>query len=389
LIPERITPLCTANRENVRWVYYLCLQTTREGQASYAHVHEMIKGLQNYGWRVMLFEPPYRASDKIPGPIGRIFWFLIVQMRMLIKMLLVQRPDIIYIRMHFASWLAAICGRLFHIPVVQEINGPYEDLFIAWPFTRKAAWLFRWLMRTQMRWANALVAVTPGLAEWAKKESGHSKIWVIPNGVNVHLFRPDAVYSGNVTLPEQFVLFFGALARWQGVEVMLEAVHDPEWPEGVTLVIIGDGVMRSQVETAAKQNHLVVYLGHQPYKCMPGIICRSLAALVPTTDDRGGCTRTGVFPIKLFEAMACGVPVIVTDFPGTADLVRETECGLVIPPGDAKALARAVRYVCENPETRAIMGLRGREAAVQRHSWDIRARETDRVLRSLLSGEEL
>jgi glycosyltransferase involved in cell wall biosynthesis len=373
-----------SSKKNGRVIYYLCLQATREGQASYAHVHEIIKGLRNLGWQVTLLEPPYAVSSRMPGPIGRMFWFLIIQMRMLIRMLVAQRPDIIYIRMHFASWLTAVCARLLHIPVVQEINGPYEDLFIAWPLTRKAAWLFKWFMRTQLRWADAVIAVTPGLAEWAKKESGNSRIGVVPNGADINLFRPDATYIGILTLPEEFVLFFGALARWQGVEVMLEALYDPGWPKSVKLVIVGDGALRYKVETAAKQNPLVVFLGQQPYRHMPGIICRSLVALVPKTDDRGGYTRTGLFPLKLFESMACGIPVVVTDFPGMADLVREVECGLVIPPNDPSALAGAVRYLYENPEIRICMGVKGRDAVVQSHSWDARAAEMGHLLQTLL-----
>jgi glycosyltransferase involved in cell wall biosynthesis len=85
------------------------------------------------------------------------------------------------------------------------------------------------------------------------------------------------------------------------------------------------------------------------------------------------------------ETLACGVPVIVTDFPFMVDLVRRNHCGLVIPPGDARALAEAVRYLYEHPRERVEMGRRGREAVVREHSWDIRAQATERILMEVLA----
>jgi len=79
------------------------------------------------------------------------------------------------------------------------------------------------------------------------------------------------------------------------------------------------------------------------------------------------------------------VPVIVSDFPGQADLVRSTGCGLIVPPGDPNALAGAVSEIIGDPALRASMGRRGRDAAVAEHSWDLRAGKVDGVLRELVA----
>ncbi|MBC7221583.1 glycosyltransferase family 4 protein [Candidatus Bipolaricaulota bacterium] len=361
---------------------YLCLQATREGQASYAHVHEIIKGLERRGWEVQLFEPVY-AQGKFPGPVSRLLWFAWVQ----VKLLFSKRPDIVYVRHHFAALPTALWARLVGVPIVQEVNGPYEDLFIAWPITRKLASLFKWMMKAQVRWASAVIAVTPQLAEWVKRESGKTEVFVIPNGVNIELFRPDAPLYGGITLPEEFVVFFGALAPWQGIDTMLKAVEQPEWPSNVKLVILGDGVERKKVEKAAKNEGKVVYLGTVPYKAVPGIVARAIAGLSPQNllGNRGA---TGLFPLKVLETLACGVPVILTDFPGVADMVKQSGCGIVIPPEDPRALAQAVRYLWEHPEERVRMGHIGRELVVRDHSWDNRAALTDVVLTKLLKEKE-
>lgn len=358
-------------------VTYLCLQVTREGQASHAHVCEIIRGLMHRGWKVMLYEPRYSPFSKPAGPIGRILRFALTQM----KIWLSKKPDIIYIRGHFAAYPTALWARLHKIPVIQEVNGPYEDLFIAWPLTRRFARFFKWLIRAQLYWANAVIAVTPQLADWAGAESGNPRVFVIPNGVNTELFRPDAPLM--VSVPDTFAVFFGALAPWQGIDTILHAIECPEWPKDVKLVIVGDGVERPKVEASARREN-VVYLGTVPYIQVPGIISKSIAGLSP----QGLIFRQsnlGLYPLKVFETLGCGVPVIVTDFPGQADLVREGRCGLVISPEDSEALARAVAYLYDHFEERTAMGRRGRDLMVRGHSWDQRAEQTDSVMGEVLS----
>lgn len=359
-----------------RNLYYLCLQVTREGQASHAHVREIIQGLARRGWQIKLFEPKYRSSDKLPGPLGRLLGFVETQWRLMRS----PRPNILYIRAHFGAWPSALWAHIIGLPTVQEVNGPYEDLFIAWPWTRKAARFFIFLMRSQLRWASAIIAVTPQLAEWASKEAGHSRVFVVSNGANVDLFRPGAKTS--IKLPQPYVVFFGALAPWQGIGTLLEAVKRKEWPSEVRLVVAGDGIERSHVEKAASSSQ-VVYLGCVPYREMPGIVASSLAGLSPQS---GVSERaiTGLMPLKVLETLACGVPVIVTDLPGQADLVRKNKCGLVIPPNDPKALAEAVAYLYHHPEERTAMGERGRKLVESEYSWDRCAQITSEILTTLI-----
>src|SRR5262249_57365765 len=74
---------------------------------------------------------------------------------------------------------------------------------------------------------------------------------------------------------------------------------------------------------------------------IPELIAGALAGLIPITNPRGR-SSTGVSPLKLYETMACGIPVIATDLPGLGDVVRAGQCGIVIPCDDAGALAPPV-----------------------------------------------
>lgn len=362
---------------------YLSLQATKQGQASYAHVHEIIKGLRKRGWEVQLFEPTYSKSYHTPGPFVRLLAFIKVQFILLINLIKIK-PDAIYIRNHFATFPTALVAKLLRKPVVQEVNGPYEDLFIAWPKTKMLAPLFKWLIRKQLKWADAVVAVTPQLGEWVQSETGQRSIQIIPNGANPEIFQPQAQLKYD--LPKPYAVFFGALARWQGIDTLIKAAYSPYWPPDVNMIIVGDGAEREVVEKAALNNTKITYLGPVPYLDIAGIVANSVASLVPK-NNQGDRSSTGLFPLKLFETIACGAPVIVTDFPGQADLVRRYSCGLVIPPDDPDALAKAVTILYTNPTMRLDMGVRGRKAIEEEHSWDCRAAKTDDLLRQILASK--
>jgi len=138
---------------------------------------------------------------------------------------------------------------------------------------------------------------------------------------------------------------------------------------------------RATVDDASKTNPRVRWLGTIPQSQAAELTASSLAALVPMAmSARSG---HGLSPLKLFEAMASGVPVVASDLPGLEDVVRAHDCGILYPPGDAGALARAVAQLDMDPGRAAEMGHRGREAAVANYSWDARAGQTEEILLQL------
>jgi glycosyltransferase involved in cell wall biosynthesis len=107
----------------------------------------------------------------------------------------------------------------------------------------------------------------------------------------------------------------------------------------------------------------VHFLGAVAHAELPDVL-RAADLFVLTTEPPES------FGIVLIEAMACGLPLVATDYPGVRAVVEEGQTGLVVPPGDARAVGVAIAQLgAAGPDGRAEMGARGRARAVREWSW--------------------
>lgn len=355
---------------------YLCLQVTEQGQASHAHVHEIIAGLRRRGWDVDLFEPGHRAGGaSLPVRLAAV---LLLQLRLWARL---RRYDVLYVRFHPLAAPSAVVARLLGVPVVAEVNGTPRDFVDVHPSLRRWEGALGRLGDVVLRRSAAIVVVTDELARWAGTRNHDVPIAVIPNAANPQLFRPRPAGDDD---GRAYVCLVGALTPWQGVDVLLDAVADPAWPAGVDARIVGDGPARQQVERAAAADRRIRYEGVVAYERVGELVSGALAAVSLKTEAAWHAS-----PLKLFEAMACGVPVIVTDQPGQARVVEEAGCGVVVPTGDASAVARAVRELHAEPERRRQLGEAGRLAVEESHSWDDRAGRTAALLAEVATSRDV
>ena len=208
-------------------------------------------------------------------------------------------------------------------------------------------------------------------------KSGHTRVSVVTNGANTGLFTQEGERS-----PENgpYIAFVGGLTAWHGINTMITATKSHHWPEGVNLIIIGDGIEREQVAQAA-QNARVKALGRLSQAEAAMYLRGALGALSITEDRQAtGNLATGVAPLKLFEAMASGVAVIVSDLPFQSEIVQQHEAGLVIPMGNAEALAKAVAALAHDPAHARLMGQNGAAYVIAHASWQARADEIGHIM---------
>lgn len=354
-------------------ILFISAEPMRLRQASATHINEIVNGLALAGHEVTICATRAMGSYERTSIMHRcvayaVFWFQSLRQ--------LRRATLVYARAHPANFPIALAAWLGRIPIVQEINGRFDDVSIthSWlsPFTAPIIAAYRF----QYRKANAVIAVTAGLADWIRTEVPGSPVYVVPNGVNCDVFNPERPPVRAVA--RDYVLFFGSLTRWHGIETMIAAVEEGAWPADLDLVIIGEGQLSALVQQASARNSRIHSLTSVPQETLAGYINAATIGIVPinTVGDRG---TYGLSPLKLYEMLACGLPVVVTDFPGQAELVRSLEAGLVIPPDDPDALARAIAAITESPPSRDKM-LSVASTIATEHAWSNRVAETNKVL---------
>ena len=180
------------------------------------------------------------------------------------------------------------------------------------------------------------------------------------------------------------VLFVGRLVQRKGVSVLLDAIALLPRTLGVRAMIVGEGPEREHLEAHARRigvDDRVTFTGRVSNADLEAAYSHSDAFVLPAVvDSRGDTEGLGVV---LLEAMNYEVPVIASNIGGITDIVTHEQSGLLVPPGDATALADAIRRLAENPDGARALGRAGKADMEARFSWPAIVRQWLTVYGSL------
>jgi glycosyltransferase involved in cell wall biosynthesis len=173
------------------------------------------------------------------------------------------------------------------------------------------------------------------------------------------------------------VYYVGQLYSWKGVDTLIRAAA--EYPEAEYVIVGGtedDGAGEPDVQrlaALARELHVherVRFTGWVPYREVARMLRDAAVTVVPLPDSAFG--RYFTSPLKLFDYMAAGVPIVASDLPSLRDVLRHEYNALLVPPGDHVALAAAVRRLRSDRALAERLGTQAR-SDVQQYSWDARA----------------
>jgi glycosyltransferase involved in cell wall biosynthesis len=251
------------------------------------------------------------------------------------------------------------------------------------PVSRAALRMKRFLY-ARARW---IVVNSPGFVPFITGYGvPREKIEVVPNGVDVTQFDPDArgeaVRAAWGAGNRFVVLYAGALGPANGLDVALDAA-DRLRDTAALIVLVGDGKSRGELANAAADRGLdnVRFVPAQPKRMMPAVLAAADACLATLRDIP--LFRT-TYPNKVFDYMAAGRPVLLGIDGVIRTVVEDAGAGIFVPPGDAGALAAGVRRLMAAPARSHAMGRRGRAAVCAKFDRRTQAVDFERLLLRLM-----
>jgi glycosyltransferase involved in cell wall biosynthesis len=181
---------------------------------------------------------------------------------------------------------------------------------------------------------------------------------------------------------EKVVCYIGSIGKTRGIFDMVDAIGQTEHK----LLLAGTFSSNNELEEAQQMEtwNKVEYLGFLNRKEIKSIISRSvlgLAVLHPTV------SYIKSLPIKMFEYMAAGIPVVVSHFQLWKEIVEGNDCGLCVDPLKPKEIADAIRWIVEHPEEAEQMGKNGRKAVEEKFNWENENRKLLELYEQVLSNK--
>ncbi len=355
---------------------------------------ELLKRLKAAGHEVEVFTSSYRgAPDQVFAgiPVHRFRYFPrrwenltheeAAPDRMKRSLLYRLMPACFVVAGMAAIW--RLCRRTRYDVI--HVHWPLPLALFGWAAQRaRPARLVTTFYGVELRWVKGALPFLKGFLAWAARRSDH--VVAISNYTAGELREladvPIEIIPYTTSLPDVDsapagrdgtgpVLFVGRLVERKGVAHLIEAIARlGRGDEGARLEIVGDGPERPGLEALAGRLGVasrVVFRGKIPPDELQASYARAAVCVLPSVlDARGDTEGLGVV---LLEAMNHGTPVIASRVGGIPDIVEDGVSGLLVPPGDADALAAAVRRLRDDPVLARRLGEAGRRRLRERFSW--------------------
>ena len=326
----------------------------------------------------------------LAGTVPILSWYIARQVRLLQKQF---SFDVIHAHDLYMCGGALKAGRRAGVPVVADLHEAWVAAIeqYAWS-TRFPGKLFvsirRW-KAIEKKWAgraeNIIVTTGEMKALYIKLGCPADKVVVLPNTINTAAFDNYPVYEPIIQkhTSEFTMVYTGGINLHRGLGFLLDSMPSVLRRCNARLVFVGDGRIRpeleAQVESLGIADH-VFFEGWRPQDEIKSYILASDVCLIPQVK----CEHTDTTVAhKLFHYMYLERALITTNCTYMQRVVEETDCGIVVPYGDHKALASSIIELYRDPARRKQMGVNGHQAVKERYNWERSARSLIEMYREM------
>jgi glycosyltransferase involved in cell wall biosynthesis len=278
------------------------------------------------------------------------------------------RPDVLHI--HEPIMLGSVIKRRGTSKVVWDVHENYEVVlasrqWIPKPLRRVVWRLWDFQERRLLKHVDLILAATPPVAE--RYLPLHDNVVVVPNLTEIEIYdgphdwsKPHALFAGSIFENRGLLQVIEALGqlRREGLRLPMTiagSVESPEFQQRLQGAIDAEGIADD-----------VKLVGMLPRTEVVELAKRATIGVVAHLPESQGDIA---WPVKMFEFMASGLPLVYTTLGAMVHLAGDSEIGVAVAPRDIPALAAAFRKLATNPELAQRCGMTGRELTESKYHW--------------------
>jgi glycosyltransferase involved in cell wall biosynthesis len=241
--------------------------------------------------------------------------------------------------------------------------------WIPWWIKKPYAW-FYFILEKLAGWSfEAIIVAEPIIARYYPKR----KTRLIRNFSMVRSFQTKENIKPYKDR-EKIITYVGILSEPRGLFEMVKAHSLAKQTDQNIVFKIGGKFSPSRLEQEILSQYPVTFIGWVPYEKLTDVLYEAqIGIIIPQPNPR----YTTNYPVKLFEYMAAGIPVIASKFGESALFVKECNGGLLVDPQNTREVADAILWLLQNPAEAEAMGKRGQEMIFKTYNWEV---ESERLL---------
>jgi glycosyltransferase involved in cell wall biosynthesis len=360
----------------------------------------MVEAFRRLGHKVIVVSPPgvdpFANSEKKSQSLGlarTLKWFsknapeIIFELSELLynfwaykkmySLIKKERFDFIYERYALNAFAGLKISEKYGIPLILEVN---DSAMIERVRKLKAVGIAKSNEKKIFNGATAIVTISSYFKEIIIESNISSdKVYVIPNAIDESKLGAYTIenpekeqYAKN---GETIIGYVGSFLQWHGVDLLLESFEVLlNKGDNAKLLLVGDGLTLAAAKSLARTNRLtehVVFTGNVPHSDISSCIKAMDICVIPDSNDYGS-------PMKLFEYMGAGKPVVAPRLSPMEDVIRSGENGVLFKQKDKGELSAILDILIGDNKMRDRIGRSARDTVLQNHTW---TKNAEKVLR--------
>ncbi len=347
------------------------------------YMEEEIEGIKVY--RYYMFSSPRKST------ISRLMNYISFMFSCLFFIFNKNRYDVIITSSPplFIGISGYILSRILRIPFVFDIRDIWPDIAAEMEELSTKSLIYKMMDSiSKFLYANAdLITVVTNMKKSKILDKGYNqdKVEVISNGFDKEFldFPIDEELIERHKLTESFnIVYAGIVGLAQGLDIIIEVGRKLQSYTDIRFLIIGDGVEKSELEEKVGKIGLknIEFLGLQTHEKIFTFLKHSGVSIVPLKSDK----LQDSVPSKLYEALGVGCPVVLCAKGESSTILKESQGGIVVEPGDSEGLKTAILELYSNPQKRFEMSEKGQAYVQSNFTRDIIAKKLCDTLEKIL-----